>query len=436
MIGALFSGISVSYWNPDPVMNFGIVISTILFGYLFFMFALTIHALLTPGKKYADATYPISVIIPAYNEEKNIEACLASITASDYPAELMEIIIADDGSADMTSALADKFATANKTHAVHVLTVSHAGKTHALNAAIAITKHPFVVTTDADIIVNKNTFRELVKPFSDSHVAATNSVAVIRHAHGLLSSFQMIEFSLINLIRVSLSKVFDNSIWFFGAVAAYRKDALISAGGFSKDTLAEDMDISLALYKRDATIVTVPTALISTLPCENMPHLFRQRMRWYFGALQALAKHRTLLFRKKRSGAVTFLFFNQIWWTFFSFIFFPLTLYQIHYWYPSAPGFFEGFNYFFRWFSLIGPLYVLWKIPQWGINFINVFSILSGLITLIMILIAMKQYNVKNHFWTVIGVLFYFPYTILLNLTIIFGVFKYAYSKQKYFMNK
>jgi len=355
---------------------------------------------------------------------------------------MMEIIVADDGSSDNTVKNVKKFIAMHKDFDIRILRCGHYGKSKTVNIAIRQSKYPIVMSVDADVELARDTIQKLILPLQNKRVAATNAVAAIRNPHGLLEHFQMIEFSLNNLIRSTFSNVFDNSIWFYGVVAAYRKDTLEKVGMFKQDTLTEDMDLCLGLYRKDYKIVTVSDAIITTKACSSIRSFFRQRMRWYFGALQSLYKNKTLLSKKRQSASVNFLFFNQLWWTVFAFIFFPMTAYQIYYWFPLGQGLMEPILYIVRWFSVFGPFYVLYKFPQWGLNFLNIFGVMAGVITFIMILLSLKifwvqdePYTIKKIVYTIIGIIFYFPFTIIIDLTIIFGILKYSFSPEHYFIN-
>ena len=92
------------------------------------------------------------------------------------------------------------------------------------------------------------------------------------------------------------------------------------------------------------------------------------------------------------------------------------------------------FTYFFRWFSLLGPVYVLYKIPEWGINYWAIFGVLSGIISTIMIIIALRLFKDTSTIRNIAAVFFYFPYTILLNIIIAFSIIRYHLSPQRYFV--
>lgn len=425
--------VNITLFSENMLMNVWMGVSAILFLFLMFLFLSWILSLLkdkrTIAKSYGG---PISILIPCYNEEKNIYGCLESICGTGYAGKLIEVIVIDDGSSDGTVSIVGSFIKNNPDADLRVIRGKHEGKSAALNLGVKEARHDVIMTVDADVTIFEDTISKLSGPMHDSSVAATNAVAVIRKPKTMLDHFQMIEFCLNNLIRTSFSSLYDNSIWFFGAVACYRRSALDSVGGFKRDTLTEDMDICLEMYRKGYKIVTVRDAIIQTESMESLAELFSQRMRWYFGALQSLWKNRSLLWKNKGSPSVLFLFFNQIWWTFFAFVFFPMTAYQIWYWYPAL-GALEAAGYLFRWFSLLGPAYVLYKIPEWGINLLNIFGVSSGIITVVMSIGALRAFFGRFNILTAAALFFYFPYTIIQDAIIVSGVIKYAFSKKRFF---
>ena len=422
----------VQFLSESVYMNLSMLVSFLLFIFLSFLFFTFIFSLFRKRNQLPMGEEPeLSVLIPAYNEEGNIGSCLESIKDSDYPASKLQIIVIDDASTDGTCAEVEQFKRKNKGLDITLLRGEHKGKSEALNLGLKHSRNELVMSIDADIVLEKDTMRKLAAPLQEENVAASNAVARIREPKSMLEHFQMIEFCLNNLIRTSFSRTFKNSIWFFGAVACYKKSMLDEVGGFKTDTLTEDMDICLEMYNKDYNIVTVEDAVMSTKAMPGIRELFRQRMRWYFGALQSLTKNRKLFFGR-RSPPVVFLFVNQFWWTFFAFVFFPMTAIQFAYWWPE--GSVEAASYTFRWFSVAGPFYVLYKMPEWGLNLLNIFGVLSGIVTLVMSIAALKMFRGRVHWKTLVGLFFYFPYTIIQDAIIVSGVFKYAFVKRRYFI--
>ncbi|MFH0925437.1 MAG: glycosyltransferase family 2 protein [bacterium] len=109
----------------------------------------------------------ISIIITAFNEEKNIEAKVINTLELDYPNDKMEIIVASDGSIDRTDEIVKKF----KDQGVSLFRIEgRVGKTETQNHAISIAKGEIVIFSDATTVYNKNVPRKIVKEFNDRTV--------------------------------------------------------------------------------------------------------------------------------------------------------------------------------------------------------------------------------------------------------------------------
>lgn len=399
----------------------------VVFTFLLFVFVIF---LVSRFKKVSFPNFQpaVSIVIPAYNEEENIKQCLDSVKNSDYPQNRIETIVVDDGSDDKTQ----EFVKGYK--GVKLFKQNHLGKTEALNLGVKKAKHNFVVTIDADTIVEKDFLKEIIKPFSDETIGAATGNSKVQNRNTVLGSFQNVEYHFNNLIRHSFSNVFNNGIWFFGALACYRKNALKKTGFFKKDSLAEDVDIALEIKKSGYKVFNASSACGYTVVPKTLKGLYSQRARWWMGVLQSLTKNRSM-FSLNACPSILFLFINHFWWTFYAFISFPVIGYQVSYWLPyNSTNLVSTFSYLFRWFSLSGPLYVIYKIPEWGLSFYSLFGVLSGIISAAMIISSIKIFKDKLSLRNLFAIFFFFPYTILLNLFIIISVLRFKTWKSFYFI--
>ncbi len=407
-------------------MNIGIVFFSILFLFLLFM-AVTIVISLFRKEESFDFEPELSVIIPCYNEEDNIIPCLSSVIASDYPSGKYEIIVADDGSADRTKERVRIFMEDNKSYKIRLLSLQHGGKSAALNKAISESKKEIFLTLDADTTISKNCIREMVCQFKRKEVGAVNGISLTKEPKNILERFQQVEYYYNNLVRVGFTKLFDSGIWFFGASACYRRNVFGKKEEIFSGTLTEDMDISLKITERGYKVLTSSRAVSFTKAPDKVMDLFRQRMRWWFGVLEALVKNRKVL-KEDPNPSIIFLYVNQFWWSFYSIFSLPLFIYQIIYWLPNGQAL-DVVMYFVRWFSLIGPVYVLYKIPEWGLSLLNIFGVLSGLISTLLIFASFSSFRKKPDIYDLLAIVFYFPYTILINLIIFASLIKYLPSQ-------
>jgi len=410
----------------DPVMLFSGLVFMALFIVLTFIFLVTLAAFFKK-RTWARGNEPkVSIVIPCYNEEKNIGACLEAVNNADYPKEKLEVIVVDDGSSDRSIAIAKGF------NGVRVIEQKHRGKVEALNYGASKATGEIVITLDSDVLIDGNALKNMVSPFSDPKIGAVSGVANVKNGNrNMLSAFQAIEYAYLSLIMDSFSTVFGTSFLFCGAFAAFRKEVLAAIGGFNKRTEAEDFDIILQVKRAGYKTLSMKSAVGRTIvPHEILP-LFRQRARWWNGILQSLRKNSDML-RPKYGIVIMLIFFIQLFWLVYSFIAIPIITYQIFYWIPyNSSTLFDLFFYLFRWFNLIGPFYAIYMLPQWGISIVSIFGIMSGFITLFMILLSFRAFREKIDIRKSIGVFFFFPYTLLMNLMIISGAVAYAFKRGK-----
>src|SRR2546426_817904 len=129
--------------------------------------------LATANYKKFDAMIPLSIIIPAYNEEEIIERTIESVIESDYPTK--QIIVVDDGSKDQTYLKASKYLQGFRADQFLVLTKPNGGKTSALNYGLCFATGEIIVVLDADSILSRNSLKELARQFLDPSVVAVAS---------------------------------------------------------------------------------------------------------------------------------------------------------------------------------------------------------------------------------------------------------------------
>ena len=238
-------------------------------------------------------TPPVSIIIAAYNEEKVIEATLNSVLENDYPGE-REIIVVDDGSSDGTVAIVEKIAARYPN--LHLICQPNSGKSVALRTALAAARHEILVFLDADTRFDRNTIGALVEPLANENVGAVSGHAKVGNLRTFIARCQGLEYTCgFNLDRRAYS-VWNCITVVPGAVSAIRRSALEEAGGFSPDTLAEDTDLTLSLHKTGFKVAYAHDAIAWTEAPETIAALSKQRIRWAFGTLQCLWKHRDIMF--------------------------------------------------------------------------------------------------------------------------------------------
>ncbi|MFH8973076.1 bifunctional polysaccharide deacetylase/glycosyltransferase family 2 protein [Streptomyces sp. NPDC017890] len=240
-------------------------------------------------------TGPVSVIVPAYNEKECIAATLRSLARSTHP---IEIIVVDDGSTDGTAEIAESLGLPG----VRVVRQANAGKPAALNNGVRHARYDIVVMMDGDTVFEPDTVRHLVQPFADPGVGAVAGNAKVGNRRTLIGAWQHIEYVMgFNLDR-RMYDLLRCMPTIPGAIGAFRREAVLEAGGMSDDTLAEDTDITIALHRAGWRVVYEEHARAWTEAPGSLGQLWSQRYRWSYGTMQALWKHRRSLTDKGPSG--------------------------------------------------------------------------------------------------------------------------------------
>lgn len=251
-----------------------------------------------PADPLADARPLVTVIIPAYNEERVIELSVRRILSSDYTP--MEVIVADDGSKDRTSPIVA--AAFGDDPRVRLMTMVNGGKASALNRALAVAKGEIIVALDADTQFEPETISRLVRWFVREDLGAVAGNAKVGNRVNLVTRWQGVEYvTAQNIERRALTR-FDAIMVVPGAVGAWRRQALDDVGGYPEDTLAEDQDLTIAIQRHGWKVAYDEQAVAWTEAPETLRALGKQRFRWAFGTLQCLWKHRSILRSRSPQG--------------------------------------------------------------------------------------------------------------------------------------
>ena len=239
---------------------------------------------------------PVSVVVPAYNEELGVAATVRSIAASDYPD--LDIVVVDDGSTDATY---DEVAALGLPN-VTLIRQRNAGKPAALNTGIAAARHDLLVLVDGDTVFEPSAMRALVAPFADPEVGAVSGNTKVGNRRGLLGRWQHIEYVIgFNLDR-RMFDVLRCMPTVPGAIGAFRRETLTDVGGVSDETLAEDTDLTMATCRAGWRVVYAPDARAWTEAPASLAQLWRQRYRWCYGTMQAMWKHRGAVLERGAAG--------------------------------------------------------------------------------------------------------------------------------------
>ena len=288
-------------------------------------------------QRYGDLALPVSVIVPAFNEELSIVQSVRSILALEYPEH--EVIVVNDGSDDRTiHELIDGFDCvpsdreqiavlqhtkilgvyqSRKHPNLVVIDKENGRKADASNAGIGFARTPLVCVIDADSIIETDGLLRATEPFMYDTGKVVAVGGAIRIANGCeirggslrkigiskdwLPRFQIVEY-LRAFLTARVANAEANSLMLIsGAFGIFRRSVLLEIGGYEHDTVAEDLELIVRIHrhmreqKREYKIGFVPEIVCWTEAPTTWAGLRNQRARWQQGALETLIRHRRMI---------------------------------------------------------------------------------------------------------------------------------------------
>ncbi|MFT4154740.1 glycosyltransferase [Parafilimonas sp.] len=231
-----------------------------------------------------------TVIIPARNEEDNIENCIRSILNNNYPENLFEIIVADDFSTDRTPEIVHRLQA--KYANIHIISLKkiitetiNSYKKRAIELAIAQSKHEWIITTDADCIVPKgwlHLFNAYIQKNNRVFVAAP---VMFTCNNSFLDIFQCLDF--LSLQGITAASVYAGAHSMCnGANLAYKKTVFYEVDGFKNaDHIASGDDMLLMhkikmKYPENIGYLFSDEVIVTTPPMPDLKSFLNQRIRW------------------------------------------------------------------------------------------------------------------------------------------------------------
>ena len=234
----------------------------------------------------------VSIIIPAYNEEKSIARTIKSALKLEYPRNKLEIVIVDDGSSDKTYEFAKKFRSSAHP-VIKVFTKKNGGKGSALNKGIAHASGEIIISMDADTFVKPDALKRMVGYFVNEDVMSVAPSMGVYKPRSFWARIVQIEYFMGVFLRKSFATM--NAIHITpGAFSAYRKSFFEKYGGYETNNLTEDLEIALRIQSKHKVIENAPKAVAYTLSPESFRALLVQRRRWYVGLMKNLWTYRRL----------------------------------------------------------------------------------------------------------------------------------------------
>jgi biofilm PGA synthesis N-glycosyltransferase PgaC len=284
-----------------------------MIGALIFYFRLE-HKKKTPPEMKG---YPFfSVLVPCHNEKDQLGDTVAYLVELDYPD--YEIILIDDGSDDDTAAEIHGFCEKNeRVRGVYVK--QNQGKAAALNAGCLMAKGDFILSIDADALLDKECLKWMAMQFNKSpRLGAITGNPRVLNRTTLLGKIQTGEYATIIGFIKRAQRILGKVLTVSGVVAAFRKKALASVGFWDTDMVTEDIDITWKLEKKFWDVRYEPKAICWILVPETLRGLWKQRVRWAQGGIEVLKKHNDIWqdWRQRRLWPVYMEYACSVLWVF------------------------------------------------------------------------------------------------------------------------
>jgi len=235
----------------------------------------------------------VSVLVPAYNEEKTIRASIASILASDYPK--LEVIVINDGSTDGTE---DAISDLIKAGSIMYIRKANGGKASALNAGIEAAGGEIVVFTDADSVFLPDTIKKMVRWFAVPSIDAVCGNDAPLHPSTPVQKFLAVTTHIgTGFVRRALTLLRCLPI-ITGNLGAVRTRVLREINGF-REIWGEDLEITFRLHKSGKRIVFDPEPKVMAECPGTLTGLWKQRVRWIRSYIKIAFLHRDLFFNPR-----------------------------------------------------------------------------------------------------------------------------------------
>lgn len=295
-----------------------------------------------------DYYVPISVLVPAYNEEVTIVDSVRSLMELNY--RLYEIIVIDDGSKDETAArLIEAFSMRRVERPVHLrlkcrplkavyeapgtkvkLTLvrkENGGKGDSLNMGINVSRYPYFLCMDADSLLQKDSLEKIAQPvLEDDCVVAVGGLIRVAQCVEMengevvgyhlpanpVTCMQVMEYDRSFLASRILMDQFNGNLIISGAFGLFKKETVVAAGGYDAGTLGEDMELVVKLHvycrnnQQKYAIRYEPNAVCWSQAPTSLKDLMKQRRRWHLGLFQSMVLHRQI-FANPRFGLVSWI---------------------------------------------------------------------------------------------------------------------------------
>lgn len=255
------------------------------------LIAAVLARVLDRGIKKSSAQPSITVVISAYNEDRDIERTVRNKLAQEYPAELLSVIVVSDGSSDRTDEIVESVAATNLIRVRLVRQWPRQGKTQALNLAVSMSSSDIIVFADANSLYEPGAIRAIVQNFADSSVGYVTGRMAYTNPNGTgIGEGAGTYMGYENLLR-SVETRLGSIVGADGGIDAVRRELY---SPMRADQLP-DFVLPLSVIEQGRRVVYEPEAVVYEPALSRAADEFRMRVRVCLRALWAIYDKRRLL---------------------------------------------------------------------------------------------------------------------------------------------
>lgn len=265
----------------------------------------------------------VTIIVPAYNEEKEIANCLDSLLSLNYPKEKYEIVVIDDGSKDRTYEVVRNYE--KKYFNVRLFSKKNGGKASAQNLGLKHANGKYILITDADAIPEKNWISKMVKNLQDHDlvIGSWYPKNINNWVEKIQNSFCLVIFKYAALNRIPEA----------GINNAFKKEMVTKIGNFNESKLVVLSDFIQRSIDKGFNVFFDPQVIVYAKCTRSVKNLLMQKLRWREDILNISSKNTfkiSDLFGIGYTFGLTFILFlsifisiflwnfNYFLWSFFS----------------------------------------------------------------------------------------------------------------------
>jgi cellulose synthase/poly-beta-1,6-N-acetylglucosamine synthase-like glycosyltransferase len=241
---------------------------------------------------------PVSLIMPCYNDGKNIGKAIESLLKLDYPKNMIEIIVVDDQSKDNSVEIVKQYVKKYKNVRLIVNKKNSGGAAQPTNIGIRAAKYDYIAVVDSDSTPERDALKKMIGFLQEDEKVGGVTCAILgKYRGGFMEKLQAIEYAVIAFTRKLLDMV-DGVYVTPGPFALYKKKILKEIGMFDEKNITQDIEIVWRLiyhgYYARMCLATQTTSVTPT----KFRQWFKQRIRWNIGGLQTTLKYKNIIFRK------------------------------------------------------------------------------------------------------------------------------------------